>query len=92
MFFKEQEGRFVAKYEKLKRNLPDEDHIIFMDGVHLAHTVRFTRGWITGFVPIDGHLTIPACIAGASTQPSTLQGSVVGQARRNNESECLLKK
>lgn len=38
--------RFVAEYEKLKRYLPDEDHIVFMDGAHPTHAVRFTRGWI----------------------------------------------
>jgi len=38
--------RFVEEYETLKRHLPDEDHIVFMDGVHPTHAVRFTRGWI----------------------------------------------
>jgi transposase len=38
--------KFVDEYEKLKRHLPDEDHIVFMDGVHPTHAVRFTRGWI----------------------------------------------
>ena len=38
--------RFIDEYEKLKRHLPDEDHIVFMDGVHPTHAVRFTRGWI----------------------------------------------
>jgi transposase len=38
--------KFVDDYEKLKRHLPEEDHIVFMDGVHPTHAVRFTRGWI----------------------------------------------
>lgn len=38
--------KFVEDYAKLKRNLPDDDHIVFMDGVHPTHAVRFTRGWI----------------------------------------------
>jgi len=38
--------RFVEKYEQLKANLVDEDHIVFMDGVHPTHAVRFTKGWI----------------------------------------------
>jgi transposase len=42
----EAQEKFVAEYEKLKRDLPDDDHILFMDGVHPTHTVRFTRGWI----------------------------------------------
>jgi len=40
-----QEG-FVETYKDLKRTLPDEDHIVFMDGVHPTHAVRFTKGWI----------------------------------------------
>jgi transposase len=42
----EAQTKFVAYYEKLKRDLPEEDHIIFMDGVHPTHAVRFTKGWI----------------------------------------------
>jgi hypothetical protein len=38
--------KFVEDYEKLKRCLPEDDHIVFMDGVHPTHAVRFTRGWI----------------------------------------------
>lgn len=42
----EDQIKFVANYEKLKRSLPEDDHIIFMDGVHPTHAVRFTKGWI----------------------------------------------
>lgn len=42
----EAQERFVDEYEKLKRYLADEDHIVFMDGAHPTHAVRFTRGWI----------------------------------------------
>lgn len=38
--------RHVEDYNKLKRNLPNEDHIVFMDGVHPTHAVRLTGGWI----------------------------------------------
>jgi len=38
--------RFVDEYETLKHRLPDDDHIVFMDGVHPTHAVRFTKGWI----------------------------------------------
>lgn len=38
--------QFIADYEKLKKTLPENDHIVFMDGVHPTHAVRFTRGWI----------------------------------------------
>ena len=38
--------QFVQDYEKLKKTLLDDDHIVFMDGVHPTHAVRFTRGWI----------------------------------------------
>jgi transposase len=37
---------FVAEYEKLKAGLGDEDQILFLDGVHPSHAVRFVRGWI----------------------------------------------
>ena len=38
--------QFVQDYEKLKKTLLDDDHIVFMDGVHPTHAVHFTRGWI----------------------------------------------
>lgn len=37
---------FVAHYETLKASLGDEDQIVFLDGVHPSHKVRFVRGWI----------------------------------------------
>ena len=37
---------FVAMYETLKKNLSNEDQIVFIDGVHPTHAVRFMRGWI----------------------------------------------
>lgn len=37
---------FVKKYENLKSTLPEGDHILFVDGVHPSHAVRFVRGWI----------------------------------------------
>ena len=42
----EEQIKFVEQYEKLKRTLPEEDHLLFMDGVHPTHAVRFTKGWI----------------------------------------------
>ena len=38
--------KHINQYEKLKATLPDEDHIVFMDGVHPTHAVRFSKGWI----------------------------------------------
>jgi transposase len=40
------QAAFVAHYEKLKASLGDEDRIVFLDGVHPSHAVRFVRGWI----------------------------------------------
>lgn len=37
---------FVAEYEKIKANLGENDQIVFIDGVHPTHAVRFVRGWI----------------------------------------------
>jgi transposase len=40
------QAAFVAQYERLKAGLDDDDQIVFMDGVHPSHAVRFMRGWI----------------------------------------------
>jgi transposase len=40
------QAAFVAHYEKLKASLGDNDQILFLDGVHPSHAVRFVRGWI----------------------------------------------
>jgi transposase len=42
----EAQKAFVEAYENIKKNLGDEDQIVFMDGVHPSHAVRFVRGWI----------------------------------------------
>jgi transposase len=42
----EAQKAFVAEYENIKKNLGDNDQIVFMDGVHPSHAVRFVRGWI----------------------------------------------
>lgn len=42
----EAQKAFVAEYENIKKKLGDEDQIVFMDGVHPSHAVRFVRGWI----------------------------------------------
>jgi transposase len=42
----EKQAAFIEEYEKLKNSLPDDDHIVFMDGVHPTHMVRFRKGWI----------------------------------------------
>lgn len=42
----EAQAAFVAEYGNIKRTLGDDDQILFMDGVHPSHAVRFVRGWI----------------------------------------------
>jgi transposase len=42
----EAQKNFVATYEKIKAGLEENDQIVFMDGVHPTHAVRFVRGWI----------------------------------------------
>ena len=37
---------FVANYNKLSENLPEDEEILFLDGVHRAHNVRVAYGWI----------------------------------------------
>lgn len=42
----EAQKAFVAEYENLKKSLGEDDQIVFIDGVHPSHAVRFVRGWI----------------------------------------------
>jgi transposase len=42
----EAQQAFVEEYEQIKQSLGYEDQIVFMDGVHPSHSVRFVRGWI----------------------------------------------
>ncbi len=42
----EQQKAWVLEYEKLKQNLPDDEAICFMDGVHPTHNVQPAYGWI----------------------------------------------
>jgi len=37
---------FVAEYRELKKNLPQEDQIYFVDGVHHQHNAIADDGWI----------------------------------------------
>lgn len=36
----------ITAYEALKRSMSDDDHLVFMDGVHPTHAVRLSHGWI----------------------------------------------
>lgn len=42
----EAQKAWIAWYEKFKNSLRDNEKILFMDGVHPTHAVRFTCGWI----------------------------------------------
>lgn len=42
----EAQKAFVVSYENIKKTLGDDDQILFIDGVHPSHAVRFVRGWI----------------------------------------------
>lgn len=37
---------WLAEYEKLKQNLPEDETMCFMDGVHPTHNVQPAYGWI----------------------------------------------
>lgn len=41
-----QQREWLAEYEKLKQNLPADETICFMDGVHPTHNVQPAYGWI----------------------------------------------
>lgn len=40
------QAAFIKMYEELKKTLPDNAKILFLDGVHPTHQTRLTRGWI----------------------------------------------
>ena len=40
------QAAWITWYEKLKKSLRDNEKILFMDGVHPTHAVRFACGWI----------------------------------------------
>jgi transposase len=42
----EAQKAWIAWYEKFKKSLRDNEKILFMDGVHPTHAVRFACGWI----------------------------------------------
>ncbi len=42
----QQQREWLAEYEKLKQNLPTDETICFMDGVHPTHNVQTAYGWI----------------------------------------------
>jgi transposase len=42
----QQQREWLAEYEKLKQNLPEDETICFMDGVHPTHNVQPAYGWI----------------------------------------------
>lgn len=42
----EQQREWLAKYEQLKQNLPENETICFTDGVHPTHNVQPAYGWI----------------------------------------------
>lgn len=42
----QQQREWLAEYEKLKQNLPADETICFMDGVHPTHNVQPAYGWI----------------------------------------------
>lgn len=42
----EAQKAWIAWSEKFKKSLRDNEKILFMDGVHPTHAVRFTGGWI----------------------------------------------
>jgi transposase len=43
---KARQEAFIAFYENLKKTLPDNERIVFMDGVHPTHQTRMAYGWI----------------------------------------------
>jgi transposase len=42
----QQQREWIKEYQKLRGNLPDNETICFIDGVHPTHNVQPTYGWI----------------------------------------------
>ena len=42
----EQQHKWIDEYTKLKQDLPEDETICFMDGVHPTHNVQPAYGWI----------------------------------------------
>lgn len=42
----EEQKAFIAEYESVMNSLGEHDQVVFMDGAHPTHAVRFVRGWI----------------------------------------------
>jgi len=43
---KELQEDWIRTYEKFKKNIPEDETICFMDGVHPSHNVQLGYGWI----------------------------------------------
>jgi transposase len=43
---REQQEKWLTEYEKLRAELPSDESICFMDGVHPTHNVQPAYGWI----------------------------------------------
>jgi transposase len=42
----EQQAIFIDHYQSLRDNLPDDEHILFMDAVHPTQSTKLSYGWI----------------------------------------------
>jgi transposase len=43
---REAQEKWIQEYENLKKNLPGNESICFIDGVHPTHNTKLTYGWI----------------------------------------------
>lgn len=43
---REAQEQWIKAYQKLKANLPSDESICFLDGVHPTHNMKLTYGWI----------------------------------------------
>jgi len=42
----EKQAAFITQYEALKRDLAEDEALLFMGGVHPTQTTKITSGWI----------------------------------------------
>jgi len=84
----QQQREWLAQYEKLKQDLPADETICFMDGVHPTHNVQPAYGWIKKGVLYNTYYEdfedFKSAIFGFFATLSTLDAeSVLGQTFRS---------
>jgi transposase len=77
----QKQREWMARYEKLKQDLPGDETICFMDGVHPTHNVQPAYGWIQKGVRFEEFKS--AVFGFFRTLNGLAPDSILGQAFRS---------